>query len=407
VQRASGDTSRFTMLETFREYGRDLLRDSGEAAATARAHAAYMLVLAEEETMGMTPPERDAWLRTCDVEHDNFRAAIQSLIAAGDAAWALRLGGALFRFWEQREHLTEGRETLARVLAMHDGQAPTRERARALYGASVLSDLHVDFSRAEELSHEACAIYRSFGDTRAVATVMVAMAWQAQRRGRFVDATSLFHTTVSIWEQLGDAVAADLARSNLATTVKLEGQFERARGLLEQVEAAAAARGDVRGVASALNGLGDVAASQGVHDAARRYHQLSLVKYQHLDDAWGVAGVLADLAAVEMLAGDHAAATFALTEALQAFRGLGHQRGIARQLESLVWCAARQAQDARAVALASAAASIRLRVGSPARQSERNKVDEVLAKARARMTADEYAQAWRRGRTAPLDSVLA
>ena len=51
VQRVSDDAEpRFTMLETFREYGRERLLESGEADATERAHAAYMLVLAEEET---------------------------------------------------------------------------------------------------------------------------------------------------------------------------------------------------------------------------------------------------------------------------------------------------------------------------------------------------------------------
>ena len=34
-----------------------------------------MLVIAEEETLGMTPAERDAWLRICDAEHDNLRVA--------------------------------------------------------------------------------------------------------------------------------------------------------------------------------------------------------------------------------------------------------------------------------------------------------------------------------------------
>ena len=114
------------MLETFREYGRERLRDSGETAPTQRAHAAYMLVLAEEENVEMNPAQREAWLRACDTEHDNFRVAMATLIAAGDADWAMRLAGALFRFWEQRDHLTEGRETLARVLAMPVASAPAR-----------------------------------------------------------------------------------------------------------------------------------------------------------------------------------------------------------------------------------------------------------------------------------------
>jgi tetratricopeptide (TPR) repeat protein len=342
VQRADDAESRFGMLETFREYGRDALGESGETDATERAHAAYMLVLAEEETLGMNPAQRDAWLVACDAEHDNFRAAIHYLVTTGQAEWALRLAGALFRFWEQREHISEGQDTLARVLAMPQAQAPTRERARALYAAAVLSDLVSENPLAERLATEACAIYRTFGDTQSVATVMVAMAWQAQRRGRYADSTALFEETVALWEQLGDASAADLARSNTATTAKLEGAFDKARGLLQQVAAASEARGDVRGVASALNGLGDVATSEGDHDGARRFHHQSLEIYRHIGDRWGIAGVLADLARVDVEARQYDAAVGSLTAALLAFRELGHQRGVARQLESLSWCASQQ-----------------------------------------------------------------
>ena len=173
VQRVSEDgTPRFVLLETFREYGREQLLEHGEAALTERAHAAYMLVLAEEETLEMGPAEREAWLRYCDVEHDNFRAAIRCLIATGDAEWALRLAVALFRFWEQRDHLSEGRETLARVLDMPGAAAATRLRARALYCASVLNDIQGDLARAEALGREACDIYRQFDDLKGVATTM-------------------------------------------------------------------------------------------------------------------------------------------------------------------------------------------------------------------------------------------
>ena len=142
VQRLAEDIApRFVMLETFREYGRERLVEHGEVAATERARAAYMLVIAEEENLEMRPVQREAWLRTCDAEHDNSRAALQWLIATGDAEWAMRLAGALFRFWEQRDHLTEGRETLASVLALPGAAAPTRLRARALYSAAVLADI--------------------------------------------------------------------------------------------------------------------------------------------------------------------------------------------------------------------------------------------------------------------------
>jgi predicted ATPase len=407
VQRVSEDGDpRFVMLETFREYGREQLLEHDEVASTARAHAAYMLVVAEEETLDMSPTQREAWLRGCDGEHDNFRAAVQWLITAGDADWALRLGAALFRFWEQRDHLTEGRETLARVLSMPGAAAPTRLRARALYCASVLADIQADHETADRLSREACAIYRQFDDTQGVATTMIVTAYQAQRQGRYAEATSLFGETVSLWERLGDVTAVDMGMSNMANAAKAGGNFDLARRLLEQVVASTERRGDVRGFATALNGLGDVAATQGDHDAARRFHHESLVKYREIDDRWGIARVLADLASVDLHAGDYSQAHSSFKEAIQAFRALGHQRGVARQLESLAWCASCQSRDDEAVVLASAAAAIRQKTGAPAKRAERDRIERTLTQARGRISADAYANAWKEGHTATLDQIL-
>jgi hypothetical protein len=156
-----------------------------------------------------------------------------------------------------------------------------------------------------------------------------------------------------------------------------------------------------------LNGLGDGAASEGDFDAARRYHHDSLAKYRSIDDRWGVARVLTDLAHVDLQAGEFAEAKSALGEAVRAFRGLGHQRGVARQLESLSWCASCQSRDEAAVLLAGAAAAIRQRIGAPAKQAERETIARSLAHARARLTPEAYAQAWKAGLTASLDEVLA
>jgi tetratricopeptide (TPR) repeat protein len=198
----------------------------------------------------------------------------------------------------------------------------------------------------------------------------------------------------------------ELAKSNMANAAKAEGNFDLARNLLEQVAAASQARGDVRGVASALNGLGDLAASEGDHDAARRYHHQSLVRYRQINDRWGTARVLADLAHIDLKALDYTAAARLLKEALQAFHALGHQRGVARQLESLAWCAGCQSRSDEAVTLASAAAAIRLKIGTPAKQAEQERIDSTLTAARTRIGNEAFENAWKEGRTAPLDRIL-
>ena len=107
VEDGAGET-RFLMLSTIREYALERLAESDDEAATRRAHAAYYLVLAEEGALEVVAhPE---WLDRFEVEHDNFRMALDYLIKTGDAEWGLRLGAALFRFWETREYLTEGRD---------------------------------------------------------------------------------------------------------------------------------------------------------------------------------------------------------------------------------------------------------------------------------------------------------
>ena len=49
IEQPTGE-SRFAMLETIREYACEKLTASSEEALTKRAHAAYCLVLAEEES---------------------------------------------------------------------------------------------------------------------------------------------------------------------------------------------------------------------------------------------------------------------------------------------------------------------------------------------------------------------
>src|SRR5580700_10472345 len=116
--------SRFTMLETIREYAREKLEASGEEAATKRAHAAYCLVLAEETATAESGAEGAEVRERIALEHDNFRAGLEWLTESGDADWGLRLGAALFRFWESREYLAEGRDRLGKLLRMPAAAAP-------------------------------------------------------------------------------------------------------------------------------------------------------------------------------------------------------------------------------------------------------------------------------------------
>jgi predicted ATPase len=136
------EDARFGVLETIHEYASDRLVASGEDVATHERHAAYFLALAEaaEPYKG---PRQAWWLNQLELEHDNLRAALRWYVDRGQTEQALRLAGALSRFWLGRGHLSEGRERLTEVLRLREagmGHGPrTAPRATALHGAGTLA----------------------------------------------------------------------------------------------------------------------------------------------------------------------------------------------------------------------------------------------------------------------------
>src|SRR5205823_3402896 len=107
---------RFWMLETIREYAIERLEESGEAEELRRRHSEHFLALAEEAYPNLRGSPKE-WLGRLEREHDNLRSALDGLEAAGETQPALRLAGALFRFWYLRGHFPEGRTRLERLLA--------------------------------------------------------------------------------------------------------------------------------------------------------------------------------------------------------------------------------------------------------------------------------------------------
>src|SRR5258708_22235830 len=135
------------MLETIREYGRECLEALGEAEGMHHAHAAYYLALAEEAEPRLTSAGMGSWLERLQREHENLRAALAWLVEHNEQEAALRLGGALWRFWLIRGHLSEGRTELARALTGSREVVTTPVRAKALHAAGTLAALQGDYAQ--------------------------------------------------------------------------------------------------------------------------------------------------------------------------------------------------------------------------------------------------------------------
>ena len=307
IDQADGEP-RFVMLETIREYGLEKMSESGEEMQTRRAHAAYCMVLAEEGAAENTAANQTEWLDRFESEHDNFRTALEWLTETGDAEWGLRLGAALFHFWERRDYLAEGRDQLGKLLKLRAAAPPTNARLRALFAAGVLTEEQGDYAVADVLLQESLEIGRRLEDKRSIAVSLNALAVTARDRGDLAASRALFEESLAKWRDLHDALAVARALSNLANVVKLEENYAHARSLYEECLSIFRELADRTGVAWALNNQGDVARDQGDSEAARSLYEQSLATFRELNDRWGIAGSLADLGNLAREQGDYGAA---------------------------------------------------------------------------------------------------
>ena len=405
VDQPAGDL-RFLMLETIREYALDKLTASGEEEPTKRAHAAYYLVLTEEGASDEAGAESSEWLNRLETEHNNLLSALDWLTDTGNADWALRLGTALFSFWETREYLTEGRDRLGKILKLEGVVAPTEGRGRALFAAGVLAGEQGDYASADTLVDESLRIASNLGDERGVAVSLNALAVHARDRGDIAASRRLFEESLALWRGLGDPLAVARSLSNLASIVRLQGHYARARSLYAECLSIFRESNNRTGIAWSLNYQGDVARDQGDIESARLLYEESLETFRELGDRWGIAGSLADLGNLTRDQENYEVAESLYRQSMRMFQALGHKRGIARVLECFACSASAQQQPARSLRLAGAAAALRKTFGAPLTPSEQAKLERGLESARQSLTNPTAATVWFEGWTVPVEKAI-
>jgi predicted ATPase len=405
VEQPDGE-ARFTMLETIREYAQEKLEGSSEAAGTRRAHAAYCLVVAEEQAAAQGGGESGELTAALAREHDNFRVALEWLTDRGEAEWGLRLGTALFRYWEIGDYMIEGRARLEKLLKLPGAAAPTKLRARALFSAGVLATGQGDYAPAEARFKESLKITRGLGDAQGTAVSLNGLAVIARDQGNLEEARRLFEEALGLWREQGDQQAVARTLSNLASVFRLQRDYGRARSLYAETLSIFSARGDRTGVAWSLNSQGDVARDQGDRAAARELYEQGMAIFRELEDRWGIAGTMADLGTLAREEQNCKEAHSLYKESLKMFQELGHKRGIARLMECFACTAAVQSEAERALRLAGAAAALREHIGSPLSEVDKEKLEAALQPMRRTLGNDDSVTAWLEGWGTPMEKAI-
>ena len=357
---------RHRLLETVRHYSQAKLVASGQSAAVRDRHREWYLAQAERAEPELWGTDQGQWLTWLEAEHDNLRAALDWSIATGAADAGLRLAGALWKFWEVRGYLSEGRAWLERALAVGSG-ASAAARARASAGAGVLARHQGDYGRAITLLEEGLVLCRTKGDRRGEAAALNNLGVVARRQGDFARAGALLEAGLVLRRELGDEHGVTSSLHNLGVLARQRGEAARAVMLLEECLAIRRALGDTHGIANTLNNLGNVARQQG----------------------------------------DLRRATELLREGLVLDEELKDRAGIAFGLEGLAAVACAQGEPTRAARLFGAAEVLREVIGAPLSPVDRTDYDGTVMSARQACDAAAFTAAWRAGRLLPLEQAVA
>ena len=388
---------RFSMLETVREYALERLDDSGEAAATRRRHAGFILDLAEAAAMALRTPEQAAALAQLDAEHHNARAALAWALDAGEADLALRLAGALSWFWYLRGHWGEGRRWLEAALSLPD---PGPMAARALTGAGLLACHLGDYAAARARLDEAVALEDGHGAAEALHLRELAALYH----GHPASADALVESAARL-RAAGDAWGEAAALCTAGMAAILAGDPAAADVTAESLGLARDV-GEAWALARALQYAGDVARAGGDPDRAGALYGESLGLYRGLGQREGTARVLHNLGYVALRRGcpGEAAARFGEAVRLRGDHPIG--RDLAHFLMGLADAARALGRPVQAARWLAAGAGFFAAAGEPVWPIERLEHDRCRADLERRLGPQAFAVAWEAGRALPLERAV-
>jgi predicted ATPase/DNA-binding SARP family transcriptional activator len=393
VSHRNGQT-RYTLLQTLADYGRDRLHDAGEDGDARDRHLCWMVALATEAELRLRGPAQLAWVERAGRERDNIRAALAWAVEQGRAADAVTIVAGFGYAWYISGAIKEGLASITQALAI-DGEAPEDRLTIAHAWAGWMSQLvggatpeaveHVEqavlLGRSASIRSFCIAvvyasILRAFRGLTAEAVVLIdeadarldaepdrwAQAWIDWVRSGLVNkagdparATVLLRSSVAGSTAEGDQCATGIAAIRLGELAELRGDYDEATSATLLAYDTVMVAGSKSFNASMLaTRLGNLAALQGRFDEAAMWHERGLSRARENELPGAIAQAFSGLGEAARRAGDLAAANSYHREALARFEASGSIEGAVFSLACLGLIATTDGDPAEAIELLTA-----------------------------------------------------
>ncbi|HEX8833517.1 MAG TPA: NB-ARC domain-containing protein, partial [Abditibacteriaceae bacterium] len=328
---AATQQTRFSMLESVREYALEKLGASGPLAQETRErHAAYFERQAFEWRQALRARRNEtATLAAMDADADNVRSAFEWVCHHGSADAKASLGLSLGVYCRLRGRAQEANDAVEAGLKAVESSGSLSEAELHRERASLCLDrFETDAARA--CAETALELFSSQNALSGVAETENLLGLISNQQGELTSARRNLSSALAHFKAEGDDVGVAKARNNLAL-IELSAlaagdtstDLEAAAGHLQAALALHRKNDDRRGLAETLTNLGVLAQETGEFSVAWRYYLDALAVECELDFTLGIARTLYNLGEVAEVRGDNSAATRLARSAAWFFHEIG------------------------------------------------------------------------------------
>ncbi len=299
---------RLLMLQTIREFAGERLEQSGESEPIRNRHADAFCSLATMAAPMLFGEQQKMWLDRLELDHDNFRAALDWCVAQHDAERAHGLAASLWRFWQMRGHLHEGRARLTAILAMPESKRYPDSRARALEGAGGIAYWQGDMPAAAGFYDECLALRRAGDDRRELANAYYNASFPSMvNRSDLMGSEALLVQALSIYRELADEAGISGCQWAIGNLAYYRRSYDVAISALDEAIELFRKNGNLFGLGWALHTRSLCALRTQDVGGARGYVREALQLFSTGGDVSGVSLLLDDAGEVAMAEGNRTA----------------------------------------------------------------------------------------------------
>jgi non-specific serine/threonine protein kinase len=220
-------SDRFTTLQVVREFAGEQLSEGPDGPAVWRRAADRLARLSGCAGPQLVTAGRAEWLDRLQAEHDNLRVAL-AWATEHDAVLAAGIAAPIWRYWQMRGPLREGRAVLDAVRErLGPDDLPARYAVLTALGG--VAYWQRDLFGGETVCSEAVGLAERMGDRHALAEALYALAFPVWQQGRLDEAGELAERSQQLFTELGDT-------GGTARTLWLHGVLAVMTGKLETAE---------------------------------------------------------------------------------------------------------------------------------------------------------------------------